>query len=408
MKKKGKFREGEEVMDSYKNFHLWRAFDLAAAVCSLLGILCASVEYELKYPVSRDYENCENNTSASSNFNISTFLTTFFSIVFILCRYYYKNRWLKLLIRIERNYLGEIEYSKRYSKRRLAMVREILVLLIFPYPYLDTNIKIPLRYDFQTVITCYKLNELLYCFMFFRCYFLIRAISNYSIFQNQQARIYCRKYNIQADLTFSFKCLLNYYPMYAIFAFGAGSVFFTSIICRVFERPLDMLNRESFANPLDALWFIFETISTLGYGDYTPISYMARISSVFAFFLGSIAMSFLISTISGFIELSNRENLAFEKVRRAEYARELLAVGIPYLMIRKKYGWRNKATLECFYEVRLVIDTFKFGEEKEKDKRTEEVSELVGEVRSAKVILKACSRDLDLLIEKLQAENKNL
>ena len=113
---------------------------------------------------------------------------------------------------MDKNNLRRRRQKKYKNTTKLSMIAEVIVVLLFPYPYYDINIYIPLRYNFHTITTCYKLSDFLYCVMFLRFYLLIRAISNYSMFQNEMARIYIAKYNIRPSLLFSCKCMLLAYP----------------------------------------------------------------------------------------------------------------------------------------------------------------------------------------------------
>ena len=89
--------------------------------------------------------------------------------------------------------------------------------------------------------------------MFFRFYLLLRAISNYTIFQNESARMQFIKYNVNSSLFLSCKCMLIIHPLRSILFVGVFSAFFTAVVCRIFERPLDSLTNEDFGNTGNAL-----------------------------------------------------------------------------------------------------------------------------------------------------------
>ena len=400
---KGKVEETVEYRDFVRFFNLWRAFDLVGAFFALIGVLFSSIDYESKYSPNRTHDNCEYDHSVSENLSLTTLLTTFFALVFISFRYFYRNLWLQSLSYIERNPINEIEFQKRLPLRRIGMYFEICILMIFPYPYLQCNISIPFRFDFKNQIVCYRLSELLYCVMFLRFWFLLRAIADYSNYQNHEARSFCRKYNVKSNIFFSFRCLLRQYPMFMILIFCFASIFFNGIICRILGRPLDDLSGNDFSDPVNSMWFIFETISTLGFGEITPISDLARADAVITFFLGSIVISLLISVINGYISLSKNENKAFTEIRCIEYSRNLLKIGIPYLIIRRFFGRRDRKTIELHYELRQIIDNFRrLGSDGVVNEfRNEiEISELHLDLKKIKLSVRACSYKLDTIMKK--------
>ena len=396
--------ETVEYRDFVRYFRLWRSFDLVGAMFALLGVIASTLDYELKYSPNRNPFNCDYDKSVSQNFDLAALLTTLFALFFISCRYFYRDLWLKSLAHIEGNPMNAIEFQKNLSLRRIGMCFEICMLLTFPYPFINHKIYVPIRFHFEDQLICYRLSELLYCVMFLRFWFLLRAIADYSIYQNHEARSYCRKYNVNSNILFSFRCLLRQYPMPVILIFCFISIFFNGIICRILERPLDKLTKNYFSDPVNSMWFIFETISTLGFGEITPISYFARADAVITFFLGSIVISLLIAVINGYISLSKNENMAFSEIRYIEYSRSLLNIGIPYLMMRRLFGRRDKKTLELYYDLRKIIDDFKrlhsdgivneFGNEME-------INKINLDLKKIRLGVRACSHQLDSIMIKL-------
>ena len=233
-------------------FTVWRSFDLTATFFSMLSIITSTINYEINYPSSRHYSTCPYLSQETEFFRIATMILSLSSVIFIVCRYFYKGRWILLLQEIDKHNLAQ-RRKKYRNTTASSMIAEILLILIFPYPYLDLDIYIPLRYNFKTIVTCYKISEFLYCIMFFRFYLLLRAISNYTIFQNESARMQFIKYNVNSSLFLSCKCMLIIHPLRSILFVGVFSAFFTAVVCRIFERPFDSLTNEDFGNTGNAL-----------------------------------------------------------------------------------------------------------------------------------------------------------
>lgn len=289
------------------------------------------------------------------------------------------------------------------------MIVEIFILCLFPYPGLKSTIEIPLRFDFRTFDTCYKLSEILYCLMFLRTFLVLRAVSNYTLYQNDRAWLHCRKYNIHANLIFSFKCLLVEHPVYMIFTLGLSSMFFAAIVCRIFERPVShFATNVFFDDPLNCIWYIFETISTLGYGDMYPLSYAARTSSVIAWLLGSIILSLTIAVMQKNLELTSQENIVFNDVLKLETSGNIRNLGIKYFVIKFKYGKKAEKTLIAYYRLRKAITNFQNTKDKLKRSTTKLSDNIISvnkQIHQAKIQIKSCNFILDRIITRLLADS---
>ncbi|MFD1358559.1 potassium channel family protein [Fictibacillus halophilus] len=64
-----------------------------------------------------------------------------------------------------------------------------------------------------------------------------------------------------------------------IFSFTFFIVIFSSIVMRILEP-------ETFPGWFDALWYVMTTVTTVGYGDFYPVSIAGRIYAIFIFLVG--------------------------------------------------------------------------------------------------------------------------
>ena len=144
-------------------------------------------------------------------------------------------------------------YISGRNKNLLMMLFEILLLCIFPYPGYEKKIFIPLRIHFQTIDACYNLGEILYCLMFLRFFIILRALINYSQFQNDRGREYCQSNNVKSNLRFLIKCLVQMHPIRFIVCIAITSLFILSITFRIFERPVDDYSNLYYNNPMNAI-----------------------------------------------------------------------------------------------------------------------------------------------------------
>ena len=154
--------------------------------------------------------------------------------------------------------------------------------------------------------------------------------------------------------------------------------------------------------------FIFETISTLGYGDMYPLSYAARTSSVIAWLLGSIILSLTIAVMQKNLELTSQENIVFNDVLKLETSGNIRNLGIKYFVIKFKYGKKAEKTLIAYYRLRKAITNFQNTKDKLKrstTKLSENIISVNKQIHQAKIQIKSCNFILDRIITRLLADS---
>jgi hypothetical protein len=345
-------------------FQMWRGYDAIAASFSVIGLVLSTIEYEINYSEHRTYKNCDEYRVVGDWLRYGTTLTTLMALLFVLLRYYYKDKWIGVLYRIQQESMMGTVWRKAEQRRNFEIILESFFLCIFPYPELRRILYIPIRHDFKTVLTCYTWSEILYSFMFLRLFHILRAISNYTRYQDYVARLVCGKYNLKPNALFSFKCLLATYPFYVISLMFFFLLVFSSIVFRVFERPLQDFQKEYFSNPLTSLWFVLETASTLGYGDLYPFSYPGRTISVIIYLLGAIIFTIIIVTLQKVTALSYDEDQAFQHILKSKNAAAVIRAGIRYFLVKKDFSTGSAYNLKMYFDLLKEVKAFKICKER--------------------------------------------
>ena len=391
--------------ESYNLFHLWRAFDFAAACMATIGIFSSTMDYEVNYSSNRRYNNCEEYHLHVVLFRYVTAISTCMALIFISLRYYFKERWLTNLYVIEELQPSGSQFKHDNKSLKIEMIIEFVILSIFPYPGLNAYIYLPLRHDFQTVETCYTLAEFFYCFMMLRFFLLFRAIANYSIFQDEKARLYCNRYKISANFYFSFKCLLFCYPIKVISTISVISIIFIGLAYRIFERPLDQFSIEYYSNPLTALWLIIETMSTLGYGEYFPYSYPGRSICVIAYFIGAAIFTITIVKLQEVTTLNTNQAIVYENIAKTKTAAVVVRIGLRYMFLTRKKGQAHPICIKLYFDLRNSIKEFKACREEienNADRTTQNLKSLKDDIEKTKLQTKLCAMELDRFIKQLK------
>ena len=135
------------------------------------------------------------------------------ALFFLMARHYYKYLW-------KNKYIGELQQShdklfKFYNEAIMGKINpmedahvqvikrkrlltpgffmEAIILLIFPYPFLemviDIEVMTPTGESTDTVM--YQLCDFMIVIMFLRLFFLVRSIFNYSIYADAYSKKLC-------------------------------------------------------------------------------------------------------------------------------------------------------------------------------------------------------------------------
>ncbi|CAG9329011.1 unnamed protein product [Blepharisma stoltei] len=358
------------VSTSEAIFNEWRSCELLSGFFSLIGLAAATLDYEFSYSPTRTHDNCEEDLGRVEYFREMTCVTTFASFFFLVQRDSKKALLDKYLMTVEPEYKITVwnfpVVIKRKIKKTFSMSRtiEFILLFIFPYPYINASIYLPYRYNYETIEICYNLSELLYIFMIVRLIFIYRAIINYTPYQNHLARTFCLNNNAKANVRFVFKCLVAQHPMVAIlFLLVIPSMIICGCLMRIFERPLIDISHQDFQNPLSGIWCMFAAMSSVGYGDFYPISYFGRTMAVIGYSLGTVFLSLFIIVIQKYASFSTNESNSFASIYKAQAAADTIQAGLIYFGCKNKLGKKHQITKDSYESLREKIVELKKNRE---------------------------------------------
>ena len=93
-----------------------------------------------------------------------------------------------------------LEKKKLFSK---GFIIEIIILLMAPIPFFDAYVTLMGKGNIEVV---FLFSEFLLAMMWFRIYFLVRSIFNYSIYTDAYSKKLCKSYGFTAGARFTLKC----------------------------------------------------------------------------------------------------------------------------------------------------------------------------------------------------------
>ena len=350
-------------------FLKWRLFHLLYSGFSAAAIFPAVFDYEIRYSRERIAQEC---TIDYTN-DIYRWMIVILSIAALCCLIpyrIYKIKWrsnlqnvYELLPALHKDHLFDLIKMKRKSARRYMFssmtIVEVILLFIIPYPYLHETVIVTQQIKFDTVHVCYYLAEFTYALMFFRILFFCRSLLNLGNYKTEVALRTCQKLRIPTGTGFALKCTVAKYPIHTLAYFVMSSVVIFGIVQRVFERPMmhypGPYQGQDFDYPVNAMWNIMITMTTVGYGDVYPITFFGRIVTGVSAFWGGIIMSMTFVSLQSLFVLKNNEAKAYSLLNQAEAAANAIGAAFDFEYQKRKF---NNKDLERFKELRRVCKNF--------------------------------------------------
>jgi hypothetical protein len=104
---------------------------------------------------------------------------------------------------------------------------------------------------------------------------------------------------------FTFKCMIIKAPGLTVVCTLTASTMILGYILRIFEiEYYRSLKHVDFDSYFSAIWVIVVTMTTVGFGDLVPYSYIGRIIIMITSFWGGFLISLVIVSVSKMFELT--------------------------------------------------------------------------------------------------------
>lgn len=165
----------------------------------------------------------------------------------------------------------------------------------------------------------YHVNDLFYLVMCTKVLYLLTIITYKSKYGSTRSYRVCNMFGTRAGPKFIMKCLLRDSPLFYIICILFSGVFFFGWTKNIAESPIDRLNlgfqEHSFYN---SCWESIVTMSSVGYGDIYPKTYLGRIISFLEIIFGVSVISMSVVTLNNSMIMETGEANAYTVLKRLE------------------------------------------------------------------------------------------
>lgn len=220
------------------------------------------------------------------------------------------------LIKKDKNY-----FSKEYF---ISFLFETFIQLLIPYPKIDKvffyiEYGQYMMYPFSTILSTCCLLRIIFIFKLFNVFSLYTSVKAEKISDN---------YGSRANLGFAFKVLSKEHPFFVLsiiflmscIIFGYGLRNFETLY---WEHFPDDGSYQSWEYIWNCFWFVFVTMTTVGYGDFFPKTTFGRVLSIFCSLVGCYFVSSLMLFLTNLTEKNEKEEKAYKLIKRLEYKKEI-------------------------------------------------------------------------------------
>lgn len=178
--------------------------------------------------------------------------------------------------------------------------------------------------EFENIKTVYSVNDLLTMTVFLRMFYILRLIIVHTPYYNNTAHRLFIFTKSHCSYTFVIRCLMKNYPFQIMVMLFVCLVFYFAYLLKISERPLNyaIMMREKIHDPnyfifydlsdyTNCMWLLIITMTTVGYGDYTPKTISGRSIIVVACVFGIINVSLIVIIFNDLFRLTTSEARVF-------------------------------------------------------------------------------------------------
>lgn len=381
----------------------WRLLDIASAVFGLSALCLAIVDYEKRWSDERTHSKCRM-TNITDGYRYGILMLTIGAIVFAILRHVTRVQWVNTF-----SLARDIYMPKHATLISAKFVIELVVLAIFPYPGLESELYIYEALDNSITLSrlCYYWSEMLFIGMFMRVVLCFRALVNYNKYLSDTCYAYCKDIEIKPTVRYAYRNMIRESPFTVVVVILVVATLIVTLIIRVFERPIEDISSLNFKQILSSLWLTTETIFNCAYGDMYPSTTGGRGVSIITSVVGVCLFSYLIFLIEKALSLTPNERKVFVKINLVPTAARVVFVSLRFFSIKKIHGAASPQAKQLYNELLKALDKHSRMIEYLQGKAS--IADEIGvEVQSKKlmIMVRRIERKVNRLVKESEANSK--
>jgi hypothetical protein len=298
---------------------------------------------------------------------------TFILSVFLWISIYYD----KTLNKILREGLQEKSLKMIFGtwKEVVEFILNILIFFFCPNPF---TYKIEIKFHNNEKLLDYKIpiNSIFTSICLFRIWFIFKLFLVSSVSYTQRSFRICKINGVELDLNFPFKANMTDSALTVNLYLFLMCLIVCSYDLRIFERYFDRNDETSLDNYLNNIWCVFITMTTVGYGDIIPVSFLGRVIIIISCMFGVFLMGLMVVSVTSYLnivgvesniykillksrKMEERNKLAFKAI--AQYLKSIKKVNRKKLIVSKE-DFLNKIVPNEKKNINKYLNDFKIAD----------------------------------------------
>ena len=246
--------------------------------------------------------------------------------------YFYLYRAAKYISSID-NFFQSGLFSSFLIELILALIHPNL---LFKDKYCTTSKK------WNLIEVKYNINDFFLAIMLFRNYYFVKFMILCSNYHGARADRICKMMGKQSGYIFSFKCLLISKTLQTLIFITLLVCFSLSYMLKVIEGPVYNIlgytdNTNNYMQYINCFWNVLVTMTTVGYGDYYPVSILGRFVGFIIALSGTIIVALNINFFQSTTELGDDEKRTLDFIQRLEEGDEIKNLAVSYFKNNFQY-----------------------------------------------------------------------
>lgn len=288
---------------------------------------------------------------------------------------------------------------------------------------LINSVHIPVFLNNQSFITYnsmvesdieYRYTTIIAAFMVIRVYHILNLLSIFSAYRSCRSQRLCQLNGSFAGPYYAGKCMMQEHPLMVMIWMLLSGIFVFGFLLKVFERPAASLTAADLNNYSNAMWCIITTMTTVGYGDYYPVTIPGRVCGCIACLWGVLVVSFMCCSVVNLLMLDTGQQNSLVVLHRLWYKHEIKQVAACVLtsvyryryMVKYKKGVKEGELNVQLGKVRKYISEFQRCRDKQRTLYNYDSKNEIFEYKLDDIIdlVKGQQSDLEIeeLVEKLE------
>ena len=222
-----------------------------------------------------------------------------------------------------------------------TFIIDIIFAIIHPN-YLFKNKYVTTNKNWNLLEVKYNINDFFLTIMLFRSYYFIKFWILLSNYHGARADRICKMMGKQSGYIFSFKCLLISKTFETLTLITLLVCLTLSYMLKIIEGPVYQLlenenNTNNFSIYLNCLWNVLVTMTTVGYGDFFPVSILGRFIGFIIAISGTVIVALNINFFQSTTELGDDEKRTLDFIQRLEEGDEIKNLAVSYFKNNFQY-----------------------------------------------------------------------